>query len=74
MCLGRNGKTHRIDAPDEFSPIRGPLSAALLANTPRGFFIKIAHAHKLRSTFSRERRVNARVLAAETANPNDCCT
>jgi hypothetical protein len=74
MCFGRNCETHRIDAPDQLAPIPGPFGVALITDVACGLFVEIAHADKLRSTFSGECGVNARVLAAETADADDCCT
>ena len=74
MYFSRNGETDRINAPNQLTPVSGPLDVSFLANAARGFLVEITDCYKLRRAFCRERGMNARVLAAKTAGADDCCT
>src|SRR5215212_1955854 len=71
--LSRNSDTRRLNTPDQFTPVRGPLSFPFAADGARGVFVEIADRGELRCAFGRECRVDTRVLASEATDSNDCC-
>src|SRR5215208_5404988 len=71
--FSRNSDTRRVDMPDQFTPVRGPLSFPFAADRARGVFVEIADGGELRHSFGGECRVDARVLASEATDSNDCC-
>ncbi len=71
--FGRYGDAHRIDTTDQFAPVSGPICFSFPTDLAGRFFVQIANGGKLRETFRCERGVNASVLAAETADSDDCC-
>jgi hypothetical protein len=72
MRLSWNGDTRRVDPANEVAPIPGPVSLSLVTDSARCFLVQVTDCDKLRRSFSRERGVNASVLATKAADSDNC--
>ena len=73
VCFGWDGDTRGVDAADQLAPVGGPVSFSFAADRARCFLVQIANGDEFRRAFSGEIGVDARMLASETANSDDCC-
>ena len=76
LAMGFRGhrETDGVNAADQLAPVPGPFSFSFRADVASGFFVEIADGDKLRSAFGGKGAMDTRVLAAKTADADDCCT
>jgi hypothetical protein len=73
MRFGRHGETHSINTTDESAPVARPLRLSLGGNRARSLFHTITDRDELGLSFSRQRRMDARVLSSEMSDADDGC-
>ena len=72
MRFGRDGEANRIDAAQQSAPVAGPFDVAFRRDWTGRALSQVANGNKIRQAFRSQIRMDARVLAAEMADADDC--
>ena len=72
MRFSGHGEADGINVSNQRLPMRDRLNIVLLSDVARAGVIDIADAPELRTTFTGERCMNARMLLSQVSDADDC--